>query len=82
MKEAVSMYLGGFVVKADDCDHDSAKQWGLKCPFCDSAVFLRSQSIRKIKGEDAELSKNRGFPGFYVFYLVAANIHLSQAHFA
>lgn len=32
MKEAISMYLGGFVIKADDCNYDSAKQWGLKCP--------------------------------------------------
>lgn len=46
------MYLGGQVVLAADCNYESAKTLGLKCPFCDSAIFLRSQSIRKIKGKE------------------------------
>lgn len=52
MKEAISIYLGGQVIDAADCNYESAKNLGLKCPFCDSAVFLRSHSVRRIKGKD------------------------------
>lgn len=52
MKEAISMYLGGQVIDAGDCNYGTAKELGLKCPFCDSAVFLRSHSVRNIKGKD------------------------------
>jgi hypothetical protein len=48
--EAKSMYLGGDIVAAQECDYASYARLGLKCPFCDSAVFVRSASVRKIKG--------------------------------
>lgn len=50
MIEAKSIYLGGDIVSAAECDYSSYERLGLKCPFCDSAVFLRSASVRKIKG--------------------------------
>jgi hypothetical protein len=50
MLEAKSMYLGGDIVAAQECDYGSYSRLGLKCPFCDSAVFIRSASVRKIKG--------------------------------
>jgi hypothetical protein len=48
--EAKSMYFGGEIVAASECDYESYARLGLKCPFCDSAVFVRSSSFRKIKG--------------------------------
>lgn len=50
MKDAKSIYLGGDIVAASECDYSSYERLGLKCPFCDSAVFIRSASFRKIKG--------------------------------
>jgi hypothetical protein len=50
MLEAKSMYLGVDIVSAPECDYQSYARLGLKCPFCDSAVFIRSASVRKIKG--------------------------------
>lgn len=52
MKQAKSMYFGGDIVSADECDFNSSKELGLKCPFCDSGVFIRSASIRKTKGKE------------------------------
>jgi len=51
MKYAKSMYFGGDIVFADECNYQSAQKLGLKCPFCDSAVFLRSESVRNVKGK-------------------------------
>jgi hypothetical protein len=47
MKQAKSIYLGGEIVSADDCDYQSYKFLGLICPYCSEAVFLRSGSIRE-----------------------------------
>lgn len=47
MKDAKSMYLGGDIVNADECDFDSYKKLGLVCPFCNEAVFLRAGFIGK-----------------------------------
>lgn len=44
------MYLAGELVSASECDYSSSKELGLICPICKSAVFLRSSSMRKIKG--------------------------------
>jgi hypothetical protein len=51
MFDAVSMYLGGAVVAASDCDYNSAKQLGLTCPFCKSAVFFKGEQVREQKGK-------------------------------
>ena len=46
MKYAKSMYRAGFIVDAEDCDYDSAKDLGLVCPFCSEALFLRRGHLR------------------------------------
>lgn len=50
MLEAKSIYLGGDIVSAQECNYESYLKLGLKCPFCNSAVFLRAASNRAIKG--------------------------------
>jgi phage-related protein len=47
MKESKSLYLGGAIVFAADCDYQSSKKLGLICPYCSEAVFLRSGSVRE-----------------------------------
>lgn len=42
MKDCISTYLGGEVVTPETCDYESYRLLGLKCPFCQSPVFLRS----------------------------------------
>jgi hypothetical protein len=42
MKYAIAMYRAGFMIDAEKCDHESARKFGLICPFCKEAVFLRS----------------------------------------
>lgn len=49
MLEAICMYFGGEIVSAADCDYETARSLGLICPFCKSAVFVRSESTRKVK---------------------------------
>lgn len=49
MKFAKSMYLGGDIVSPADCDRDSYSEFGLICPFCSNAVFLRKASTRQLK---------------------------------
>lgn len=44
MRYSISMYRGGFQIDAENCDHTSAKNLGLICPFCKEAVFYRSGS--------------------------------------
>jgi hypothetical protein len=51
MKSATSIYLGGEIVSASDCDFNSYKELGLLCPFCKEPVHLRSQHERMIKDE-------------------------------
>lgn len=46
MKQAKSMYLGGEIVRAIDCDFSSSKNLGIVCPYCSEAVFLRSGGMR------------------------------------
>jgi len=46
MKYAKSMYLGGQYLSASDCDYESARLYGLVCPVCQSAVFLRAGTKR------------------------------------
>lgn len=46
MKYAKSMYRAGFIVDAEDCDYNSAKDLGLVCPFCSEALFLRRGHLR------------------------------------
>lgn len=45
------MYFGGEIISAKDCDYQTSRDLGLTCPFCNSAVFVRSESARKIKGK-------------------------------
>jgi hypothetical protein len=47
MQEAKSIYLGGDIISAIECDYPDTKAFGLKCPFCDEAVFLRAGEKRK-----------------------------------
>jgi hypothetical protein len=47
MKDAKSMYRGGDIISASDCDYQSAKTLGLVCPFCSEAVFVKAGSIRE-----------------------------------
>lgn len=46
MKHAKSIYLGGEILSAEDCDFEDYKRLGLICPYCSEAVFLRSGSYR------------------------------------
>lgn len=50
MLQAKSMYFGGDIVCAKECNYNSYVRLGLKCPFCNCAVFLRSASSRIING--------------------------------
>lgn len=45
------MYFGGEIIKASDCNYQTSRELGIVCPFCSSAVFLRSQSTREVKGK-------------------------------
>lgn len=51
MLEAKSMYFGGEIINASDCNYKSTRELGIVCPFCSSAVFLRSHSTREVKGK-------------------------------
>lgn len=55
MKAAKSMYFGGDIVSAEECDYNSYERLGLKCPFCDHPVFLRAASTRKIKEVETQI---------------------------
>ncbi len=46
MEKAKSIYLGGDIISAIDCDYESSRNLGLKCPFCDEAVYFREGTIR------------------------------------
>lgn len=43
-----SIYLGGEIIEPDECDYDSYAYLGLKCPFCDNAVFLVKPHTRNL----------------------------------
>jgi hypothetical protein len=45
------MYFGGEIISATDCNYQTSRDLGLVCPFCSSAVFIRSESVREIKGK-------------------------------
>ncbi len=42
MRYAFSIYWGGTVVDALDCDYESSRELGLHCPFCNEALFYRA----------------------------------------
>ena len=70
MKAAKSMYFGGDIVSAEECDYNSYERLGLKCPFCDHPVFLRAGSSRKNKGvEQTVVTCFAHFKGTSVFEL-------------
>jgi hypothetical protein len=56
MKTAKSMYLGGEIVSAEECNYDSYEKLGLQCPFCNSAVFFSSESSRSVRGKEQYIS--------------------------
>lgn len=56
MKDAKSIYLGGDIVAAEDCDYESYRSLGLTCPFCNEAVFLRTAFFRKGVEKDTEVN--------------------------
>lgn len=43
MKEAKSMYKGGEIVYASECNYESAKKMGIVCPFCNEPLFWRDE---------------------------------------
>ena len=47
MRYAKSMYLGGELLKAEECDYASSRELGLICPICNEAVFLVAGSVRE-----------------------------------
>lgn len=49
MNDAVSMYLGGQYINATDCNYETSKILGLKCPFCNNALFFKSEAIKQTK---------------------------------
>jgi hypothetical protein len=48
-----SIYLGGEIIEPDECDYDSYAYLGLKCPFCNNAVFLVKPHTRKLAKKEA-----------------------------
>lgn len=52
MQFACSMYWGGDIVFAADCDYGSYRELGTICPYCGSAVHLRASSLRNISGKE------------------------------
>lgn len=56
MLQAKSMYFGGDIVSAKECNYNSYAELGLKCPFCNSAVFLRTASHRVINSVEKPIS--------------------------
>ena len=64
MLSAVSMYFGGDIVSAADCDYDSSRELGLKCPLCSEAVYL-VRSFQRDRGGKTQLVKAqfRHYPG-------------------
>ena len=51
MLKAKSMYFGGEIINASECDYATSRNLGLICPFCNSAVFIRSESVRQRNGK-------------------------------
>lgn len=45
------MYFGGEIVTAEECNYQTSRELGLICPFCNSAVFIRSESVRQVGGK-------------------------------
>jgi hypothetical protein len=47
MEECKSMYHGGELVSALDCDFESYRELGLLCPFCNEPVYLCGETVRQ-----------------------------------
>lgn len=47
MLVAKSLYLGGQIIFASECDYSFSKKFGLVCPFCFEAVFLKKAFERE-----------------------------------
>ena len=48
MRFAYSIYWGGTIVDAEQCDYESSRKLGLHCPFCNEALFLKIGHTRKM----------------------------------
>jgi len=46
MQFAYSIYWGGTIIDAEQCDYTSSRELGLHCPFCNEAVFWRTAHTR------------------------------------
>jgi len=46
MRFAYSIYWGGAIIDAEQCDYTSSRELGLHCPFCNEAVFWRTAHTR------------------------------------
>lgn len=51
MLYAKSMYLLGDIVSAEECNYESSRDLGLRCPCCSNAVYLRRGYWRSSKKE-------------------------------
>ena len=62
MREALSMYLGGDLISATECDYNTSKEFGLVCPCCHEPVYYCAGSVHE-KTEKKKLTKqNHIFP--------------------
>jgi hypothetical protein len=50
------MYWGGDLVDAAECDYESYRNKGTVCPYCGSAVHLRSSSLRTFSGKQVHVN--------------------------
>lgn len=51
MDVAASLYKGGELFKANDCDYNSSRELGLICPLCKESVFLVRGFGRTVNGK-------------------------------
>jgi hypothetical protein len=55
MQFASSLYKGGELFSALDCDYSSSREEGLICPFCKESVFLSKGFIRTRKSKEEKV---------------------------
>lgn len=64
MLTATSMYFGGDIISAADCNYDSYRELGLKCPLCSEAVYLVRSFHRDRAGKTQFVKAQfRHYPG-------------------
>ncbi|MDJ0715751.1 MAG: hypothetical protein QNJ54_16220 [Prochloraceae cyanobacterium] len=48
MKYAKSIYYGGTIISAWECDYNTSRKLGLSCPICSEAVFLKARNSQTL----------------------------------